>query len=192
MPLSLALGGYNAEENNYANSSNLSSATQNTETKTNSTQLNRQFADNIYAAEAYYQQIIAQYGENYQEYLETVNVISLDKNETTQQQLRSIAEVGGGEYFLARQANEFNVAFERTKQKSEVEKYSTVELPGNQPQIPTSSAPNLNQITACTTIKMNRELGQIVGQVNRLSTLQAINLKYNNHVLARLKELCQL
>jgi len=118
----------------------------------------------------------------------TVNVIGLDENENTQQQLQAVAEAGGGEYFLARDANEFNTAFERTKQKSEAKKYTTVQLAENQPQAPTNSTPNMNQITACTTVKMNRELGQIISQVNRLSTLQGTNLKYNNHVLARLKE----
>lgn len=122
----------------------------------------------------------------------TVNVIGLDENENTQQQLQAIAEAGGGEYFLVRDANEFNTAFERTKQKSEAEKYTTVELTQDRPQTSTnsttSSVPNINQITACTTLKMNRELGQIISQVNRLSALQGTNLKYNNHVLARLKE----
>ena len=118
----------------------------------------------------------------------TVNVIGLDENENTQQQLQALAEAGGGEYFLARNANEFNTAFELTKQKSEAEKYITVQLAENRPQAPTSSVPNINQITACTTVKMNRELGQVISQVNRLSTLQRTNFKYNNHVLSRLKE----
>lgn len=118
----------------------------------------------------------------------TVNVIGLDENENTQQQLQAVAAAGGGEYFLVRDANEFNTAFERTKQKSEAEKYMTVWMAENRPQAPTSPTPNINQITACTTVKMNRELGQVISQVNRLSTLQGTNFKYNNHVLARLKE----
>jgi Ca-activated chloride channel homolog len=371
LPLSLAVSGCDAEEDNYASNSNVTSATQNTELKTNLTQPN-QIADNAYAAEAYYQQLIAQYGENYQECLEpvavnldsvinsnfsetnsseadtnsdistlkqqntifvldasdsmrvfagsstkfdiaraaiarfvstfpattqvgvtvfgdrsadttidpttacaanekmysivqlsglnlapasnssvttsdlpttykpitanllrlnellgdrdgvseqntiylitngtdncssnpietarelhssktniTINVISLDENESTQKQLQAIAKSGGGEYFLARNANEFDLAFEQTKQKIETKKYSTVQLKENRTQTPTSIAPNLNQIIACTTVKMNRELGQIITQVNRLSTIQGTNLKYNNYVLARLKE----
>ncbi|MGL5925333.1 vWA domain-containing protein [Chroococcidiopsis sp.] len=366
-PLSLAISGCDAEENNYANNSDVTSTTQTTEIKTNLTQSGRSTELDPYAAEAYYQQLLAQYGENYQECLEpvsvnldsvtnsnasevdptekitkmkqqnkifvldasdsmrvftgsgttkfdiakaaiarfvstfpsttqvgvnifgdrsadattdpttvcaasetmyslvqlsslilapaneptseaefkpiykpitaslsrlndilsdrdgasnqniiylitdgtdncngdavaiarelhnspaaiTVNVIGLDENETTQQQLQAIAEAGGGEYFLARDANEFNTAFERTQKKIEAEKYTTIQLTENRPQPPTSSNPNINQITACTTVKMNRELGQIISQVNRLSALQGTNLKYNNHVLARLKE----
>ena len=357
MPLSLAIGGCDTEDNNYAQSSPVTSATQNSEIKTNLTQLNRQFADHAYAAETYYQQLLAQYGENYQECLDpvtvnldavvnsnaigeistlkqqnkiflldasesmrvfagsstkfdlaraviarfvstfpsttqvgvsvfgdrsaeattdptaacaasenmysivqlsgltlapandsglvtdynpitaslsrlnallsdrdsaknqniiylitdgtdncngdpveiarelhkskaniTVNVISLDENESVQKQMQAIAQAGGGEYFLARSANEFDVAFERMNQKSETEKYATVRLTENRPQIPISSAPNTNQIIACITLKMNRELGQMIVQANRSSTLQGTNFKYNNHVLARLKE----
>ena len=73
LPLSLAVSGCDAEEDNDSSNSNVTSATQNTELKTNFTQPN-QIADNAYAAEAYYQQLIAQYGENYQECLEPVAV----------------------------------------------------------------------------------------------------------------------
>jgi Ca-activated chloride channel family protein len=117
----------------------------------------------------------------------TVNVIGLDENETTRQQLQAIAETGGGKYFLARDAKEFDTAFASTKQNAEAEKYATVQL-AERNQTPTSSNPSINQILACTTVKMNRELGQIIGQINQLSTLQGTNFKYNNHVLTRLKE----
>lgn len=114
-----------------------------------------------------------------------VNVIGLNVNKADRQQLKAVAEAGGGEYFSVRSENQFSQAFESVKNVSP--NRSTVSL-DNQNSVATNIPFDLNRLIVCITIKMNRELGQIISQTTRSTAANELNSEYNNYVLNRLKE----
>lgn len=115
-----------------------------------------------------------------------VNVIGLNVNKADRQQLKAVAEAGGGEYFSVRSENQFNQAFESVNNISQSNR-STVSLV-NQNQVSTNIPLDLNRLIVCITIKMNRELGQIISQTTRSTDINQPNTQYNNYVLNRLRE----
>lgn len=115
-----------------------------------------------------------------------VNVIGLNVNKADSQQLKAVAEAGGGEYFSVRSENQFNQAFESVNNTSQSNR-STVSLV-NQNQVSTNIPFDLNRLIVCITIKMNRELGQIISQTTRSTGVNQLNSEYNNYVLNRLRE----
>lgn len=115
-----------------------------------------------------------------------VNVIGLNVKKADRQQLKAVAEAGGGEYFSVRSANQFNQAFESVNNISQSNR-STVSLV-NQNQVSTNISFDLNRLIVCITIKMNRELGQIISQTTRSTAVNQPNSEYNNYVLNRLRE----
>ncbi len=116
-----------------------------------------------------------------------VNVIGLNVNRADRRQLKAVAQAGGGEYFSVRSENQFNRAFEGVKNTNELNRSTTVSVV-NQNQVATNIPLDLNRLIACITIKMNRELGQIITQTNQLAALNQPNTQYNNYVLNRLRE----
>lgn len=115
-----------------------------------------------------------------------VNVIGLNVNRADGRQLKAVAAAGGGEYFSARNADELNEVLERAKNTSENENTAVNSVNQNQ-QVATLPI-DANHIFACVTLKMNRELAQIISQTTRLSAITDPNNQYNNYVLTRLKE----
>lgn len=115
-----------------------------------------------------------------------VNVIGLNVNKADRQQLKAVAEAGGGEYFSVRSENQFNQAFESVNNISQSSR-STVSLV-NQNQVSKNIPLDLNRLIVCITIKMNRELGQIISLTTRSTDINQPNTQYNNYVLNRLRE----
>lgn len=115
-----------------------------------------------------------------------VNVIGLNVKKADRQQLKAVAEAGGGEYFSVRSENQLNVAFESVKNTNELNRTTTRLV--NQNQVATNIPLDLNRLIVCITIKMNRELGKIISQTNQSTAINQPNSQYNNYVLNRLRE----
>lgn len=113
-----------------------------------------------------------------------VNVIGLNVNQAARRQLRAVAEAGGGTFFSVRSENELNQAFESVKNPTQLSTTDTLVSQNQASTIPLDP----NRIIVCITIKMNRELAEIISQANRLAAIDGTNSQYSNYVLNRLKE----
>ena len=116
----------------------------------------------------------------------TINVIGLNVNSSARRQLTAVAQAGGGKYFSVRNAAEINQVFDLAKKQFESLPTTVDNLDQN--QVVATRPVDLSYVFACITLKMNRELAQIITKTNTLTEKNELNIQYNDYVLNRLKE----
>ena len=116
----------------------------------------------------------------------TINVIGLNVNSSASRQLTAVAQAGGGKYFSVRNAAEINQVFDLAKKQFESLPTTVDNLDQN--QVVATRPVDLSYVFACITLKMNRELAQIITKTNTLTEKNELNIQYNDYVLNRLKE----
>jgi hypothetical protein len=115
-----------------------------------------------------------------------VNAIGFDVDNEAQQQLKAVAEAGGGEYFSASNSNDLNQIFnDRTKAIAELAQHrATNQI--NQACVNAIISSQIGRLNACITTKIATEGADISAELVRSVADQDPKAQYNGYVQDRL------